>query len=261
MSAFVQHPDIKKLEEVNSPDGAGMGGMGVAFGGAIPFAGGAFWGNPMAGALLPGIVQNVNPMGPPAPQGGLAAQQALQGSTAAGTVGGNAGDSDGDSEDSDGDDEEGDEDVDEDLNMNYINNGRSATDSDAEDDNSSREEARAAEAAVGRWIGRLFEDGVRGVRAAEVRAAALLRMSRTQGGGAGALFLPPGTAAQGNASTNTNAAASTSTTPDDFSTWKKEDSYCEACLKKYVVEHAWVWWRAERVKGGCVLHQVFFGAD
>ncbi|KAJ7113176.1 hypothetical protein C8R44DRAFT_235983 [Mycena epipterygia] len=272
-SAFLQHPDIKKLEEVNSPEGLGMGGMGAVFGAAIAGAGGGFWGNPMAGALLPGLGNPINPQALP---GGLAAPQALQGAVAAqyalgaqmgaafaaalgvpgpGVLGGGAGYEDGDSEDSDGDDDddgEGDQDADEDLIMNYISNGRSAADSDAEDDNSAREEARAAEAAVGRWIGGLFEDGVRGVRAAEVRAAGLLSMSTTQGGGVGALFLPPGTAAQGNASVSTNTNATASTALDDFSTWKKEDSYCQTCLKKYVVEHVWVWWRAERVKEGWV---------
>lgn len=46
----------------------------------------------------------------------------------------------------------------------------------------------------------------------------------------------------------------------EFENWKRGDSYCFACLTKFLEGRLWVWFLAERIKGAFVscFHFSFF---
>ncbi|KAJ7143936.1 hypothetical protein C8R44DRAFT_846044 [Mycena epipterygia] len=91
----------------------------------------------------------------------------------------------------------------------------------------------AAARVMDRFITRLFADEIRDVRAREMRAAGLVSTSTS---------IP----------TTTSGAALALGTYEDFSTWTQGDSYCEACLRRFIVEHVWVWFRKERIAAGWI---------
>ncbi|KAJ7137520.1 hypothetical protein C8R43DRAFT_607943 [Mycena crocata] len=46
------------------------------------------------------------------------------------------------------------------------------------------------------------------------------------------------------------AAALASPTLAPFASWNGGQSYCEPCLRRFLLEHVWVWWFEERVRAG-----------
>jgi hypothetical protein len=42
-----------------------------------------------------------------------------------------------------------------------------------------------------------------------------------------------------------------------FDGWRREDSYCAACLTRFLEEHLWAWWFKEQVKGAFRKFSIF----